>query len=244
MKFTFFKTRGGSGRIRGDQIAKKLGGRINPKSGFENDICIFVKLQPPETYPKRSYLDIIDGMHRVRWLLNHKDIGVIASSLTGKEYLEEKLQRDIILIPQHHCNYDNIISEGDKVGMVGRMSSMRNFDIKNHIDNYFHDFKFKTREDVIESYKKIKIQIIWRDLYLPLKNPLKVINAASFGIPTVAYPEHAFKEVEGYYWPVTTIDEMKKTVNKLMDGFDKDRLINLAKNYHIDKIADMYRNLL
>jgi len=240
MGITFFKTRGGSGVIRGDQIAQKLGAKINPKKGYENDTCVYVKLKPPETYPKKSYLDIIDGARRIGWLKTHKDMGIIASSLASKEYLKGKLKRNIILIPQHHCNYDNEISQGDKVGMVGKMSSMRNPEIR----ELFHVYKFKTREDVVNAYKELKIQVIWRNIYLPLKNPLKIINAASFGIPTVAYPEYAFKEVEGYYWAVKTVDEMVATVNELKDGFDRNRLIKLAKNYHIDKIADMYRTLL
>ncbi|KKL03735.1 hypothetical protein LCGC14_2623170, partial [marine sediment metagenome] len=50
-----------------------------------------------------------------------------------------------------------------------------------------------TREDVCEFYKTIDIQIAFRtpgkEVRPPIfRNPLKVFNAGSFKIPTVAYP--------------------------------------------------------
>src|SRR5512139_3024520 len=104
---SFFRRHGGSGEIRATQMAEWLGARVNPRKGYEDDICIYVKMQPPENYPRKSYLDIVDGEERVSWLLKHPDIGVIASSLSGHDYLCRKLQRaGIVYIPQHHCNYE------------------------------------------------------------------------------------------------------------------------------------------
>ena len=40
---SFFYGTGGAGDIRGKQTADYLGGKKNPKEGFENDICIYVK---------------------------------------------------------------------------------------------------------------------------------------------------------------------------------------------------------
>ena len=53
-----------------------------------------------------------------------------------------------------------------------------------------------------------------------------------------------YKEVEGYYWPVKTMSELKATIIKLQKGFDADRLIEKAEEYHIDNISKLYGQLL
>ena len=78
----------------------------------------------------------------------------------------------------------------------------------------------------------------------PLKDPEKIVNAMSLGIPTVAYPEPAYKEVEGYYWPVTSFGELAAAINELKQGFDAQRLIDKAEEYHIENVAKEYRVLL
>ena len=54
-----------SSMIRGDQIADYIGAKLNPSSGFEDDVCIYVKPhveRPPFDFKgKKSYLDIVDG---------------------------------------------------------------------------------------------------------------------------------------------------------------------------------------
>ena len=61
---------------------------------------------------------------------------------------------------------------------------------------------------------------------------------------TVAYPEPAYKEVEGYYWPVKTMDELTTAIEELRQGWDAQRLIDKAEEYHIDNVAKLYRQLL
>jgi len=246
MNFSFFRTRGGSGEIRGTQMAEYLGGRVNPQDDYENDICIYVKLQPPEDYPERSYLDIIDEPRRIKWLKKHPDIGVIASSQTGYEYLSGELENKVVLIPHHHCNYDRERTrEKIAVGVVGGQGAIRNNEIKEKIE-YIHFSEYKTRQDVVNAYKQIGIQIIWRNEDRPLKNPLKIINAASFGIPTIAYPEMAYEEVEGYYRSVTSVQEMIDVIGYLtaFTNYYRDGLVDFAEKYHIDNIAKLYKELL
>jgi len=60
----------------------------------------------------------------------------------------------------------------------------------------------------------------------------------------VGYPEIGYKEVEGYYWSVKTMDELKAAIGELRKGFDADRLIKKAEEYHIDNIAPLYKKLL
>lgn len=247
MNISFFRRRGGSGEIRGTQIAAHLGARLNPESGFQNDLCIYVKMQPPEDYPKNSYLDIIDGNERLPWLKKHPDIGVIASSQTGYYFLERELKNKIVLIPQHHCNYERNVrdSGGVSVGVVGGKGAVPP-DIPKMFPGFVWVQDFKNRLDVIKGYEKIDIQIAWREQNRPLKNPLKIINAASFGIPTIAYPELAYEEVEGYYFPHWNKAHLKKEVEDVIQGITlrfKEKIIEKAEQYHISNIGKLYKNL-
>ena len=72
----------------------------------------------------------------------------------------------------------------------------------------------------------------------PLKNPLKIVNAMSLGIPTIAYPEMAYKEIEGYY---TRCNKIEDLITK--PKYDKKALIEKAEEYHIDNISKLYRGL-
>ena len=95
----FFTRSGGSGVIRGKQVAEYLGARLNPKE-VRDEVCIYVKFQPPEDFPKNSYLDVIDEPRRIGWLRDHPKMKVIASSLSGYEYLTDVLENEVVLIPQ------------------------------------------------------------------------------------------------------------------------------------------------
>ena len=202
----FYKTKKASGIIRGEQISSYVGAKKNPENNFIDDVCVFVKKQPFENFPKLSYLDIIDGSGLVDWAKKHPTIGIIAISEIAKNYLSEKLNRkDIKLIPEHHCNYERTQRASDtvkNVGYIGYKRSLRGFtnDIMYTFAKYGFNFKsvtnFNTRLDVVNFYKSIDIQISFRDKTCTntwhernLKNPLKLANAGSFGIPTVCYPE-------------------------------------------------------
>lgn len=237
MAITFFFNNGGSGQIRGKQIGEYLGARLNPADDFEEDLCIWVKKEPPEKYPKYSYLDMLDGNHRLPWIKRHPDIPIIAASTTQYEFLKALIPNKIVLIPQHHCNFERIVSQGTRYGVVGCNGA-----IEDEADKLFGDFywykNFQNREDVVEAYKKLGTQIIWRRNNLPWKNPLKIVNAMSFGIPTIAYPEIGYKEVEGYYTQAETVEQLKQ-----IPIYDKQQLINKAEEYHIDNISKLYYKL-
>ena len=53
---SFFIGGGGSGIIRGEQVAHKLGAKLNPTSGYEDDVCIYVKGIPPIPFLKKLIL--------------------------------------------------------------------------------------------------------------------------------------------------------------------------------------------
>lgn len=244
---SFFCKSGGSGQIRGVQMSEYLGAKLNPTSGFDDDVCIYVKMEPPEDYPKNTYLDIIDEPRRVKWLRKHPDVKVIASSLSGYLWLKAILKNKIIFIPQHHCNFNREVSpwNGGKIGVIGGNGAVQ---IELPFE-YLHQTEYKTRKDVVDFYKKIDIQVVWRSQQnRPLKNPLKIINAMSFGVPTIAHQEVGYQDVRGFYLCVYTADEIVEQLNSLDRGkFMMSMIENgleKAEEYHIDNIAKKYLELL
>ena len=253
-RLVFHRKKGGSGQIRGLQMAKHLQARLNPEWSYDFDVHVWVKQCPPDDFPKNSYLDIIDEPRRLGWLLKHPECGVISSSVTAHEYLKEKLGRDdIVLIPQHHCNFERARRKSGKLkvaGVAGGPGAIQCDveELKQTLKDLGLEFRWQQRfrnpDEVVKFYEGLDVQIVWRMMDRPLKNPLKIVNAMSFGIPTVGYPEIGYKEVEGYYWSVETMDELKAAIRELRKGFDADRLIKKAEEYHIDNIAPLYKKLL
>lgn len=256
VRFVFHRRRGGSGQIRGTQMAQRFKARINPPEwAYDFDVHIWVKQEPRDlSLPGKHYLDIMDAQERVGWLLKHPECGVIASSETGYEYLKRRLEReDVHLIPQHHCNFERVTRQRDEIkvaGVVGGPGAIQcdHDELRQVLDELGLEFRwlrhFRNPAEIVEFYQGIDVQIVWRKQVRPLKNPLKIYNAMSFGIPTVGYPELAYREVEGYYWPASDLDELRAAVEQLRAGFDARRLIDKAEEYHIDNIAPLYRGLL
>lgn len=258
MRLVFHTRRGGSGQIRGQQMKNHFKARINPDTGwtYDFDVHVWVKQEPEDlTLPGKHYLDILDEHRRVSWLMEHPECGVISSSASGHEYLTEKLGRDdVVFIPQHHCNFDRELREREGftvAGVVGGPGAIQcnleeleeNLRMKGITDFlWFQDFN--TPQEIVDFYKQIDVQIVWRKQQRPLKNPLKIINAMSVGVPTLAFPEIGYQEVEGYYWRVGSMRDVRKAIDKLNRGFDAQRLIDKAEEYHIDNIAPLYGALL
>ena len=81
-----------------------------------------------------------------------------------------------------------------------------------------------------------------------MRNPLKIVNSASFGIPTIMYEESSAKEMEGCYIPVRSLDEFLIKLDKLRSNpalYDQyaQRCIEKSEDYHIEKIGQLYKNL-
>jgi len=245
---------------RGLQMAEYLGAKFNPEEGYENDICIYVKKRPPDQFPKHSYYDLVDHPRAGTWLLSHPEMSVIATSVIQKEYLSRVLGRkDIILIPHHHCNYERITRENrpmKNVGVIGNMKSVQLDegelgDIFVRLGlNYIHSYKYTCREDIIDFYKKLDIQIVWRpNNKHNYHNPLKLANAGSFGIPTVAYPEPNFVTEWDYdFIPANSVDVLVKKVKFLSENKQLYNEISFkakvkAEKYHIDNVSKLYLEL-
>ena len=250
----------GSTIIRGQQIAEYLGEKYNPYSGYENDVCVYVKPELGTKFAKKSYVDLLDGYQCIAWLKEHPEMPIIVASSFHQDYLIKKfdLKNRIVVIPQHHCNYlreTRPRREVETVGFIGVKGSFMysQEDFREKIENLGMKFEYystyKNRQDVVDFYKKIDIQIIWRPKKIRLKNCLKIINAASFGIPTVAYPEDIFtKEMPEYFRPALTIDEAVQKIKELREYTDlyksyASRGILKAEEYHIENIIKLYKQL-
>lgn len=85
-----------------------------------------------------------------------------------------------------------------------------------------------------------------------LKCATKLNNASSFGVPSVAYPEHAFLwnyEKNGTFIPVYSLEEMIKACIYLRENLDSYQFVankarEESKPYSIENISKLYLNLL
>jgi hypothetical protein len=231
--------------------------------GHENDCCIFVKGQPPDDFPEHSYLDMMDAKDRFPWLDRHPEIGLISISETAHKCMEHRLSRhDIHFIPEATCNWERERRDRDEIRRAGVMGNNNSFwgyskEIEKKFSSmgieFHYEQRYQSRRDVIEFYRSIDIQCVWRPHLRghdsALRNPLKIGNAGSFGIPTVAYPEPAYViEGEGCFIPVETMEDMFREVGRLQSDpiYYRDMAqLALARSekYHIDVVSKLYRQL-
>jgi hypothetical protein len=265
--FTMMKNnrvRSGAIETRAYQIADYLHARLDPKTNYRNGVCIYVKCIPPEDFPRKSFMDIVDATEHILWVAYHKKMGVIASSVLGKEYLSEFLnRRDVKYIPHHHCNIERARRTRTGVTVVGAagIRTSLNCDIEKLRERLKEigvellvDFKPMDRKRAVDFYKKIDIQVLFRNCLTKrdkysLKSPLKITNAGSFCIPTVSYPEPNYiREYTGYYIPVVTISELVNEVKKLKESPDyyaewAEKGYDKAETYHISHTSELYKHL-
>ena len=262
-EFSFFKNRrsNASNEIRVNQISEFLGGKINPKEGYESDVCIYIKRIPPINHPEKSYIDIIDQPSCIPWLLERSSIKVIAVSRITQKYISKIINRDVIFLPQHHCNYLRESRDRDEVNVVGIIGSPDGecsynglFDRLKKIGlNLIVCRNPRHRENVVSFYKNIDIQIAYRPQTLEwdkFHTSLKLVNASSFGIPTVAYPEKSYiEEFGGCFLSALSEEDLFMNIKKLKEEpFLYEDLSERAKlrteKYHIENIAKLYQQLL
>jgi len=256
-----------SSLIRGNQIAEYIGAKLNPTKGYKNDVCIYVKphVKPGNDFNfegRKPYLDICDSPDLYLLARKHPEVPVISASDWNYQLLKRTLPNKIINIPQQHCNFERIKKSRDGITRVGCIGTVPAFTLlpqglreklaERGIELWEFS-RFFTRQDIIDFYMNIDIQIIWRpnadyrrDI---LMNPLKLENSAAFGIPTIAYDEPTFKEMEGCYIPVHTLDEFLTQLDELASSPSlyaecSERCLKGAEKYHIENIAKLYLDLL
>jgi hypothetical protein len=250
-----------SSMIRGDQITERLGARLNPADGYATDVCIYVKPHVKNgmyfQFEGRPYLDIVDAWGLTALAHRNPQVGVIACSDQDGATLGRVLTNRVTVIPQHHCNFERVVRAREGITRVGVIGALPAFDklpaglapalAERGIELECYS-KFFSRQDVIDFYQRIDVQLVWRPYKMRLSNPLKIVNAASFGVPTIAYREDVFREVADCYMPVTTLAELLAELDRLrglatlyQDYSSRCRAV--AERYHIDRIAELYRRL-
>ena len=261
---SIFKRKTMSGYIRGEQIAPYIPAKLSPQEGFEDDVCIFVKWSPAIPKWWKRYIDVIDRHQCLDFLKRHPDCGAIAISKTAVEYIRGELggKNEIAYIPQQHCNIERLKRDKSRevkvVGFCGEYHTFQPFEeeVRRRLKdvgmelNFYHTYK--TRQDVMNFYLSIDVQIVWRaepGYIKMLKNPLKLSNAGSFGIPTVAYPEDNFvAEYGSSFLQVRSIPEMVTAVEALRRDSKLYSQYSLAverkaEEYYITNIAKLYSDL-
>jgi hypothetical protein len=252
--------------IRAQQIADRIGARINPTEDYQDDVCIYVKphVKPHEdfTFEGDPYLDIIDGWMLLPLVKRHPEVSVIACSYSDFEYISSQVNNKVVHIPQHHCNFEKLPrfrNEVTRVGVIGASaafaflpSGLKQELTKRNME-LIEFSSFYTREDICTFYQSIDIQIVWRPYMrvqkIRLSNPLKIVNAASFGVPTVALDELAFREMKGCYLPVNNVAGLISQIDKLQSSQDmyqeySEKCVMQAQTYHIDTVGKLYRDLV
>ena len=222
----FYNPSWGSGQCRGNQICSYIDGKRNPTENYENDVCIWVKTIPNnfEKIQEHCYIDIADGDSLLPFIRKNPNIGVIASSIFSKTFLDalrvsKQIDNEVVLIPHHHCNHERIKRPERKIKTVGfighhcKYESLPKTLEKDLADiglEFKYNLNFENRMDVSNFLQKIDIHICNRHFteisktdrrlkkepmrYAMLKNHLKLANSSSFGIPTVSYQEISFKD--------------------------------------------------
>lgn len=262
-RLSFFVTgqMDGASMLRGKQMAEYLGAKFNPTSNYEDDICIFVKKPPFDNWPEKSYYDVVDYRKAGRWLQEHESMKIITAAECAKQYFSKALNRsDLILIPHHHCNFErskNNIKQIINAGTVGN-EKMEYYDVEEIKDrlkkigiNFSIYTDYKNRQDVVNFYKGLDIQIIPRRKLrrYVYQTPLKIVNAASFGIPTFSWPEMSYcYEWDNEFIKFKDVNRLIEAVCILKDNmrhFEQisDRVFSLAESYHIDNISKKYLEL-
>lgn len=250
-----------SSMIRGDQIADYIGARFNPKEITPESTCIYVKpyVKSGDDFSfatSNSYIDIVDGWGLIPLLEKHPEVGAIACSAQDYDKLSF-LPNKKVFIPQHHCNYDREKRTKKGIKTVGIIGTKNAFDwIPPRVEIGLEErgielikySKFFSRQDVIDFYKQIDVQMVWRPYRMRLSNPLKIVNAASFGIPTIAYEESVFHEVTGCYLPVQDPQQWLDALDRLIKSEElyeslSHKCLVTSDTYHIENIAKLYKEL-
>lgn len=253
-----------SSRIRGEQIARFLGAnlidtRAHPHETAEG-VCIHVKPTGADRVKPGHFIDYLDGGSFHSFLKDKPDVKIIAGSLHSLETLRKELPNKITYIPQQHMNFERARRTRKSINTCGYIGSssqaasriykkiaeeLKKIDMK-----FITCFDFKKRQDAIDFYMKIDILVIGGWEFgdpNPHKIPTKIINAASFGIPTVAFPLAGYKEIEGLYIRANNMKELVEGVEKLRDpSYYKEfseKIVKMAEKYHIENIAKLYRKL-
>jgi len=214
--------------IRGEQMAAYMqNARLNPTSGYKDDVCIYVKPHVKRhqdfNFEGHAYLDILDGFDLIHLLKKHEEVPVIVFSDIDAETMSQYVKNRVVVIPHHHVNFEKTIRNREGITKVGVIGSPGAFPFipkeikeglaKRNIE-LIEQSVFYPRMSVVHFYAQIDLQIVWRPYmkqhyaqkpFTMLANPFKIVNTSAFGIPTIALDEPPFQEMSGCYIPVNSV---------------------------------------
>lgn len=245
-------------QIRGKQMAEHTSGKWNPASGWEDDTCVHVK---PVSWARVSdghWIDISDGYWLAPMLRSHPKVHAIAHSLFSYQCLRPELPNRMVWISQQHLNWERERRQPREVVVCGYIGSPSSWirrvygdigaALSKHGFGFLEYYDWKTRYDCMSFFRKIDLLVIGPARNNePLKTPAKLINAASFGIPAIAYKMPGYMEWEGNYVPVDNIAGIVHEAVRFKDPkYYEDWSVVIAEaaeRYHISHVADRYRSL-
>lgn len=260
--------------IRGEQLCAYMGNcRLNPPDGKEDDIYVYVKpnIRPSQDFEfeKHSWIDIHDGFDLRHTLRKYPEVGCISISDHADYVIKQYVKNKTVIIPHHHCNFERA-KRNDLNGIlnVGITGSPQAFDaIPEEIKKGLADrginlitwSNFYPRTSVAKFHSKIDIHLQWRPWRKQLSSPLKITNAASFGVPTIALTsipdcldlEPSFYEMDGCYVGVSNPKEWLEQLDSLGSPSGTTPkykemakvCLEKAEKYHIDNISKLYEQL-
>ena len=205
--------------IRAIQMSEYLGCKLNPEEGYEDDVCIHVKPNDLDNIKDGDWVDVVDS-HALRDLLiDRPQVNIIMVSDLVNELYGPAMNNKIVIIEPHHCNFDREKRTRQDISTVGYIGSYAAFgfdleEMKKMIASigldFIYNIEYSSREEVVDFYKQIDIQLVYahRKTKRQSIGPTKAINAASFGIPTVAYPQVCYGEIEGQYIKAGNFDQL------------------------------------
>jgi len=263
-----------TGCVKTKQIAEYLGAGFNSNCS-KDDICICLQSIPPAILKNSVadiYLDIGDCIETGRSaykLYGNRVIYILNDEHAKEEFLSNMCDGEAraIVIRHQHCNFDNIIRPDREVKLVGYVGSSIGLDynpnlIRAVLQNQgmefaclFIDFPAQaSRIDVCNFIQALDIQICMRQFIRMICNDfnvpiLKIVNAGSFRIPTVAYPEKSFlSEANGAFIPAEDVVDLVANCMMLRECSEQynltaDRALELSKDYDISVVAKQYADL-
>jgi len=247
---------------RGKQVAEYIGAKFNPKNGYENDLCIHIKPTNLDKVGDGDYVDFSDSRRDlIDKLRSRPKIKVIAHSLCEHKYLKERLPNELVHISQQHLNWERDVRDrkgvtvGGYIGRPSRVAVKINREIEDRLKGigikWVNWFNWSSRQDAIDFYKNVDFLVIGGHGILDEMNftavPTKMINAASFGVPSIAYWRAGYEEFEGYYAHFQEKDDLLSEVERLKDeSYYQDKSMKLmekAEEYHLSNVAKLYLEL-
>jgi hypothetical protein len=228
------------------------------------DHVVFIKSFPAEEIDfllskgVTIWIDPVDADNCLVECAKRPELKILAAGESARDYIEARVSNDVTLIPQQHCNFENHQRTNWPPKFVGYVGYLENLDVSpGRLEKVLRTVQLEfiagvmdekaTRKQVAEFYQKLDIQITFRGPRLvknmppEMKNPLKVYNAASYGIPTVGFPEPSYKEFMPLY-PVRSFEDLIVQCERLKEQtpFFRTDLLERSEEYSLDNVVKLY----